>query len=54
TFRYFGSIISSTLIGILSGFQSLFIILMGAGILGFLLSHRLKTKPTSHSSEHSA
>ncbi|MFB8735877.1 hypothetical protein ACEQPO_26040 [Bacillus sp. SL00103] len=32
TFRYFGSIISSTLIGIISGFQSLFIVLMGAGI----------------------
>lgn len=45
---------SSTLIGILSGFQSLFIVLMGAGILGFLLSHRLKTKPTSHSSGHAA
>ncbi|MGG1961116.1 MFS transporter [Bacillus pumilus] len=54
TFRYFGSIISSTLIGIMSGFQSLFIVLMGAGILGFLLSQRVKTKSTSPSSGHSA
>ncbi|MEE3678239.1 MFS transporter [Bacillus safensis] len=54
TFRYFGSIISSTLIGIMSGFQSLFIVLMGAGILGFFLSQRVKTKSTSPSSEHSA
>lgn len=48
TFRYFGSIISSTLIGIMSGFQSLFIVLMGAGILGFLLSQRVKTKSIPH------
>ena len=54
TFRYFGSIISSTLIGIMSGFQSLFIVLMGAGILGFFLSQRVRTKSTSPSSEHSA
>ncbi|MEH7800802.1 MFS transporter, partial [Bacillus pumilus] len=54
TFRYFGSIISSTLIGIMSGFQPLFIVLMGAGILGFLLSQRVKTKSTSPSSGHSA
>ncbi|PRS79449.1 MFS transporter [Bacillus sp. LNXM12-2] len=54
TFRYFGSIISSTLIGIMSGFQSLFIVLMGAGILGFLLSQRVKTSSTSPSSGHSA
>ncbi|MBR0601051.1 MFS transporter [Bacillus safensis] len=54
TFRYFGSIISSTLIGVMSGFQSLFILLMGAGILGFFLSQRVKTKSTSPSSEHSA
>ncbi|MFF2413418.1 MFS transporter [Bacillus safensis] len=54
TFRYFGSIISSTLIGVMSGFQSLFIVLMGAGILGFFLSQRVKTKSTSPSSEHSA
>ena len=54
TFRYFGSIISSTLIGIMSGFQSLFIVLMGAGILGFLLSQRVQTKSTSPSSGHSA
>ncbi|WP_144482159.1 MFS transporter [Bacillus pumilus] len=54
TFRYFGSIISSTLIGIMSGFQSLFIVLMCAGILGFLLSQRVKTKSTSPSSGHSA
>lgn len=54
TFRYFGSIISSTLIGIMSGFQSLFIVLMGAGILGFLLSQRVKTKSIPPSSGHSA
>ncbi|KLL01231.1 MFS transporter [Bacillus pumilus] len=54
TFRYFGSIISSTLIGVMSGFQSLFIVLMGAGILGYFLSQRVKTKSTSPSSEHSA
>ncbi|MGE6630187.1 MFS transporter [Bacillus sp. NPDC077027] len=54
TFRYFGSITSSTLIGLISGYHTLFIILMSAGIVGLFLSMRLKKDALNQSTEHSA
>ncbi|MGE7877540.1 MFS transporter [Peribacillus muralis] len=46
TFRYFGSIISSTLIGIINNYSVLFAILMAAALAGALLS-RVRRKSVS-------
>ncbi|MGE6378784.1 MFS transporter [Peribacillus muralis] len=46
TFRYFGSIISSTLIGIITNYSVLFAILMAAALAGALLS-RVRRKSVS-------
>ncbi len=43
TFRYFGSIISSALIGLISGFHILFIILIGVSVIGLFVSLGIKS-----------
>lgn len=47
TFRYFGSITSSALIGLISGFHILFIILIGVSVIGIFVSLGIKPAETA-------
>ncbi|AVB09220.1 MULTISPECIES: MFS transporter [Bacillus] len=55
TFRYFGSIISSALIGLISGFHILFMILIGVSVIGLFVSLGIKSGETVQTKKsHSA
>lgn len=47
TFRYFGSIISSALIGMISGYRTLFMILFAVSIIGVFVSLGIKSDETA-------
>ncbi|ADP34015.1 MFS transporter [Bacillus atrophaeus] len=54
TFRYFGSITSSALIGLISGFHILFIILIGVSVIGIFVSLGIKPAETASVQKNSA
>lgn len=54
TFRYFGSIISSALIGLISGYHTLFMILFAVSIIGVFVSLGIKSDETARIEKNSA
>lgn len=54
TFRYFGSIISSALIGLISGYHTLFMILFAVSIIGVFVSLGIKCDETARIEKNSA